>query len=88
MSEISKQFLSKTPQVIVLFSRMLRSPSEREEEIIETTCQRDGVNQELSQVETKINLALDSLKKKKKEAQGSLLLSRNNLLAGPNCLRM
>ncbi|KAH8150090.1 uncharacterized protein LAJ45_05776 [Morchella importuna] len=42
---------------------------EREEEIAEARRQRDIVNQELSQVQTKINLVRDSLKKKNKEAK-------------------
>lgn len=49
---------------------MLRLPSNRDEEIAEARRQRDGVNQELSQVETKINLVQDSIKKKGKEAAG------------------
>ncbi|KAL7271910.1 DNA repair protein rad50 [Rhizina undulata] len=50
--------------------RELRSILEsRAEEVAEVTQQRDGVNQELSQVETKKNMLQDSLKKMKAEMQ-------------------
>lgn len=51
-------------------SKRLKFPSDRDEEITEARRQRDGVNQELSRVETKINLIQESIKEKKKEAQG------------------
>lgn len=50
--------------------KALKFPSDRDEEIIEARRQRDGVNQELSRVETKINLIQESIKEKKQEAQG------------------
>lgn len=50
---------------------MLRFLSDRDEVIAGTRRQRDDVNQELSQVETKINLVQDSVKRKKQETQGS-----------------
>lgn len=53
--------------------KALRFPSDRDEEIIEARRQRDGVNQELSRVETKINLIQESIKEKKKEARGDKL---------------
>lgn len=54
-----------------LLLKMLRFLSDRDEVIAGTRRQRDDVNQELSQVETKINLVQDSVKRKKQETQGS-----------------
>lgn len=69
LNEIFKQFLSMFFQAENCCNT-LRFPSDRAEEITEARRQRDGANQELSRVETKINLAQESIKEKKKEAQG------------------
>lgn len=63
---------------------MLRFPSDRDEEITEARRQRDGANQELSRVETKINLIQESVKEKKKEAQGDQWFPWDSALAGAN----
>lgn len=72
LSGISRQLLSMSSRAEKC-CQTLRFPSERDEEITEARHQRDGVNQELSRVETKINLVQESIKGKKKEAQGDRL---------------
>lgn len=67
---------------------MLRFPSDRDEVIAGTRRQRDDVNQELSQVETKINLVQDSVKRKKQETQGSQAFFQSNALMKLICHRM
>jgi hypothetical protein len=67
-SKTCKQFWSKSTKPAYAKVHWLITSSQREEELLEATRRRDHVNQQISQISTKISVAKDSLKRKQEEA--------------------